>query len=200
MATLTELSKLPADRTRDESHYEQLLAVWRGLRESWPTDTAEAGSNSLFYAVSLAFFYKGQTDYPDLGEAAELLDALSQCLQLDPRDEKRCEEALTRLDSLPGIGLARASTILHCIHPDQFPIVDQNAAGTLCKWADTGPNWPDDVTRPTCKSGKMTQDPRAYLEYRRVLLALAAKSGLTLRQVEFALYNAGRKDQRVTGL
>jgi len=198
LSTLAAPSPASPREKRDLLHYKQALAVWRGVRESWPTDTAKAGSNSLFYAVSLAFFYKGQTDYPDLGEAAELLGALRQCLQLDPRDEKQCEEALTRLDALPGIGLARASTLLHCLHPDEFPIVDRNAAETLCKWRDS-PYWPEGVLCPTCEFSQMTQDARAYLEYRRVLLALAAKSGLTLREVEFALYNAGRKGETVTG-
>lgn len=80
--------------------------------------------------------------------------------------------------------------------------MDRNAATAVCNWSERPTNWPDGVPHPTAKAVKMTEDPRAYLEYRRILLALTAVSNgkLTLRQVEFALYNAGRKDERVTGL
>jgi len=198
MPTLREL----AQKHRELAHYEQLLSAWAPFRGRWPSSPQELGRGSLLYGVSLAFFFKGQTEYPDVDQVEQLLAALRQCAELDPRNEEQCEAALTRLDRLPGIGLARASTILHCLHPDDFPIVDHNAVNALCEWTHSL-DWPRQVPSLTWSATKLTEDPRAYLEYRRILLALTAASNgeLNLRQVEFALYNAGRtKGEEVTGI
>jgi hypothetical protein len=202
MATLAELSRKDARRKRDTRQYECLRELWERVQGSWPSTPEEAGKHTLFYAVSLAFFYKGQTDYPDLAEADKLYALLTRCAHLYPGNEAECAQLLQELDALPGVGIARASTILHCLHPDGFPIVDRNAATAVCKWAGDTVEWPREVTPPTADATHMTQDVQAYLDYRRVLLALtaASKGRLTLRQVELALYNAGREDKSVTGL
>lgn len=200
MPTLTRLSSCCSDRPRDASHYKQLLSVWSSLGDRWPASPADAGSGSLLYAVALAFFYKGQTDYPDTEDAPVLLAALQRCAEVDPGDEVRVAQAVEQLSNLPGVRLARASVLLHCLHPTEFPIVDRNAAHALEGWARSGAGWPEPVQRPQCSAYRMTVAAAGYLEYRRLLLALADLSGLSLRQVEFGLYNANRKGEPVSGL
>ena len=200
MATLSELRKTSAGRPRDKSHYQQLLDAWGRVRKRWPSSLQEAGRDTLLFAVCLAFFYKGQTEYPDVEESGALLTTLTRCARLDPRNHDDCAVALRQLLDLPGVRLARASVLLHCLHPDQFPIVDQNAAKALCDWAESEVGWPDGVPGPAAAAGEATQKATAYLDYRHALLGLARASGLSLREVEFALYNAGRLGKPVTGL
>jgi len=203
MATLTQLKQEQPARGRDRKHYDLLLAAWRRLRNSWPETPQEAGNGSLFHALSLAFFYKGQTDYPDLDQAEEVHALLARCAHLNPRDDAATAQLLQELDAVPGVGIPRASVILHCLYPRDFPIADVNAASALWKWyAVTKTGWPDNVPPPTAKQADMTTDVKGYLHYRRVLLALveASKGRLTLRDVEYGLYAAGRLGKDVTGL
>ncbi len=208
MPTLTGLTECAphsaARRERDPQQYRNMLAVWQRVRERWPRSAEEAGAETLLYAVALAFFYKGQTDYPDFDQAEELRGALSRCAGLDPRGESSCAEVLAELLRFPGIRLARASVLLHCLHPAEFPIVDRNAAAALCAWAETGTGWPEGVPRPTASAADMTGKVSGYLEYRRVILSLVAASQgrLSVREVELALYTTGRAHppKTVTGL
>jgi hypothetical protein len=202
MATLSQLSSEPSDRPREASHYQQLLDAWRRVRERWPASPEETGRDTLLYAVCLVFFYKGQTDYPDVEDAPRLLQALTHCSDLDLDNEEECEAALHDLCELPGVRPPRASALLHCLNPDRFPIVDRNAAGALCGWAERRMGWPEAVPIRRFRPEDMTRGVLPYLDYRRVLLALvaASKGALTLRQVEYGLYSAGRLRKDVTGL
>ena len=202
MTKLWELCKEPVKRPRDSSHYHRLLEVWRDVRCRWPENPSEAGQESLLWATAAAFFYKGQTDYPDGEDAVRLVQLLTCCRQLDPSKDEGWEAVLSDLDRLPGVGIPRASVLLHCLFPEHFAIVDQKAAGALCGWAERGVGWPRAVSPPGFKPGEMTQDGRAYLDYRRTLLELVAISGraMTLRDVELALYLAGPSGEAITGL
>ena len=204
MALLRDLCRQWVRRRGDEHHYTHLLAVWHDIGRRLPSSNAEADHHFLLWAIALAFFYKGQTDYPDDKSATDLTEILGRCFQLDPgpAHDGAWEAVLNELDALPGVGIPRASVLLHCQFPEHFPIVDQRAAGALCGWAQHGMGWPLSVSPPSSKPVEMTQDARAYLDYRQALLALVAASAgaMTLRDVELALYQAGPSGGAITGL
>ncbi len=208
MSTLRGLSgedKHQVRRSNDEAHYGHLIRAWDGVKGNWPTGLDEAGQATLLYAVVLAFLYKGQTDYPDGDSNACLFHLLDQCKHVDANDDLEWKRVLEKLDALPGIGLARASVLLHCMFPDSFPIVDVNATKALCDWCE---GWPERVERPRCEAKEMTSQAAGYLEYRRVLLDLVEESRITagchlcLRKVELALYKSGAdgSSKGITGL
>ena len=216
MPTLRELLRdqtVKVKRPGDAEHYQRLIAMWGQTRGRWPADAVQAGDGSLIHAVFLAIQYKGQTDYPDGDNTERLLNLLTRCSRLDSESDAECEGLLEAFDHVPGIGLARASVFLHCLYPGSFPIVDVNAARALCDWCARSKEggkgkWPAGVRKPSFEAKQMVSLPAAYLDYRKVLLALvdAAKDlsdpPLTLRQIEFALYKSrsNRRHEMITGL
>ena len=79
------------------------------------------------------------------------------------------------LMALEGVGVPVASTILHFLHPDRFPIFDVRARSSL---AGAG-RW----TRR-----KDDQSPTAWLDYVSVMRKLAAKHRVSLRSLDKALF------------
>ena len=83
---------------------------------------------------------------------------------------------LSLLKTLQGVGVAVAACILHFLQPDVYPIFDYHARNTLKKAG----LW----TREDSRSS----DDRAWLEYVRVMRELSKKLGVTLRQLDKALF------------
>jgi thermostable 8-oxoguanine DNA glycosylase len=79
------------------------------------------------------------------------------------------------LTVLQGVSVAVAATILHFIYPDRFPIFDIRARTTL-KEADFWKRSEND----TCEE--------AWLEYVEIMRSLAHHLGISLRDLDKALY------------
>lgn len=82
---------------------------------------------------------------------------------------------LGTLKTLRGVGVAVAGTILHYFHPDTYPIFDYHARNTLKRaglWK-----------RETKDASDI-----AWLEYVELMRDLSAKLGVTLRDLDKALF------------
>ena len=82
---------------------------------------------------------------------------------------------LSILKTLRGVGVAVAGTILHYLHPDRFPIFDYHARATL-KRANL---WSRDVN---------DDSDQAWLEYIKTMNELAKRLGVSLRDLDKALF------------
>ena len=94
---------------------------------------------------------------------------------------RRAYEATDDLDKLKillplkGVGVPVASTILHYLQPNDFPIFDYHARTTLNK-AGT---WSRDIKDASAKS---------WLEYVNIMRDLSNELGVTLRDLDKALF------------
>jgi hypothetical protein len=82
-------------------------------------------------------------------------------------------EKLQILDDLYGIGVPFASTILHFIYPDKFPIMDVRVTEVLC-----------DFGYLEVKS----RSPKNYIKFRDVILAIVQEFGCSIRELDCALF------------
>lgn len=82
---------------------------------------------------------------------------------------------LSILKTLKGVGVAVAGTILHYLHPDRFPIFDYHAR-TALKKANL---WNRDVGDDRAQ---------AWLEYTDTMNELAERLGVSLRDLDKALF------------
>ncbi|TKJ18039.1 MAG: hypothetical protein CEE43_18985 [Promethearchaeota archaeon Loki_b32] len=85
------------------------------------------------------------------------------------------ENKLEKLEGLYGIGVPIASTILHFIYPDIYPIIDVRTIETLQSLGDID----KDVKRDTIKG---------YYIYRTIILDMSKKTSRTLREIDKALF------------
>jgi len=99
---------------------------------------------------------------------------------------------LSVLKTLRGVGVAVAGTILHYLHPDRFPIFDYHARATLRRAS----LWSRDVN---------DDSDQAWLEYTNIMNELAKRLGVSLRDLDKALfaydkYGPQELTQEATGL
>ena len=89
------------------------------------------------------------------------------------------------LNGMPGVGIAVASTILHFIYPNQFPIIDVNTISALKELGYYEPNE---------KVEKLRDSPESYNDYRRKLLKIqkSIDGNWTLHQIDKALFSFGK--------
>jgi len=95
-------------------------------------------------------------------------DSITDCLNA-PDDKK-----ISILDNLEGMGVAFASTILHFIYPDSFPIIDFRTTEVLYYGG-------------YIKS--KIKDPKRYIAFRNVILGIAKDyPRWSLREIDKALF------------
>ena len=86
---------------------------------------------------------------------------------------------------MPGVRIAVASTILHFIYPNKFPIIDVNTIKALKEFGyyDTSIN-----------IGKLRDSPEAYNNFRKKILNIQKILGnsWSLRRIDKALFAFGR--------
>ena len=89
------------------------------------------------------------------------------------------------IDGMPGVRIAVASTILHFIYPNQFPIIDVNTINALKKLG---------YYKPYEKIGKLRDSPESYNNYRKKLLKIqkSIDREFTLHQIDKALFSFGK--------
>ncbi len=111
----------------------------------------------------------------DAGVSAEVL-----MREVHEADTPRAKvEALLRIR---GIGLAMASAVLTVCYPEEFTVLDYRAWGTLCRWSVEG--------LPARYPGTSEK----YLQYCQACRALADKKGLSLRDLDRALWAKSWED------
>lgn len=90
------------------------------------------------------------------------------------------------LDGMPGVRIAVASTILHFIYPNQFPIIDVNTINALKKLG---------YYKLDEKIGKLRDSPESYNNYRRNLLKIQKSIDRywSLHQIDKALFSFGKR-------
>lgn len=99
---------------------------------------------------------------------AEYSEGIAAALQA-PGDEK-----LAVLDALHGVGAPVASTILHFIYPDEYPIIDFRTADALYHFG-------------LLESPVVSR--KRYPEFRRAILEIREKNvGCSLRDIDLALF------------
>jgi len=82
-------------------------------------------------------------------------------------------EKLRILDDLYGIGVPVASTILHFIYPDTFPIMDIRVTEALC-----------DFGHLTVKSRSQTN----YKKFHEIILKIVKETNCSIRELDRALF------------
>ena len=89
------------------------------------------------------------------------------------------------LNGMPGVRIAVASTILHFIYPNQFPIIDVNTIKALKELG---------YYEPHEKIEKLRDYPESYNDYRRKVLKMQKFIGgdWTLHQIDKALFSYGK--------
>ncbi len=88
-------------------------------------------------------------------------------------------EALLRIG---GVGLAMASAVLAVCYPEEFTVLDYRAWETLRRWPVEG--------LPPC----YPWTPQQYIQYCQACRALADKKGLSLRDLDRALWTKSWED------
>ena len=88
-------------------------------------------------------------------------------------------EKLNQLNTLEGIGISVASTILHFIYPEEIPIVDFRVIQCLQKFS---------YLDPLKKVSFYRDNPKGYILYRNEIFKLASKLKVDLRQLDKALF------------
>jgi len=90
------------------------------------------------------------------------------------------------LDGMPGVRIAVASTILHFIYPNQFPIIDVNTIKALKELG---------YYEPIEKIEKLRDSPEAYNKYRKKILKIqkSLDGDWTLHQIDKALFSFGKQ-------
>jgi len=103
-------------------------------------------------------------------------------VSIDVPDDKK----IYILDGMPGVRIAVASTILHFIYPNQFPIIDVNTIKALKELGYYEPNE---------KIEKLRDSPESYNNYRRKLLKIqkSIDGDWTLHQIDKALFSFGKQ-------
>ena len=97
------------------------------------------------------------------------------------------EQKLSRLDGLPGILLPNASTIVHFIYPDSFPIVDIRTVRTMFrKFKDEKKEIP--YLDPYFKINYYKYHLYGYSLFRNEILEISNKTGRPLREIDRALF------------
>ena len=102
-------------------------------------------------------------------------------ISIDLPDDKK----IYILDGMPGVRIAVASTILHFIYPNQFPIIDVNTIKALKELGYYEPNE---------KIEKLRDSPESYNNYRRKLLKIqkSIDGDWTLHQIDKAIFSFGK--------
>lgn len=115
--------------------------------------------------------------------ADETIQEVTRQVYLEPDPERKVSLLRSTLlrPILHGVGYPIASAILHFFHPEDYPIVDFHVLRTL-KRAGL---W---------KGSEHVSSVGAYLEFRDIMLRLAKECGVSLRQLDKALW-AFDKDQ-----
>jgi len=96
------------------------------------------------------------------------------------------DKKIYMLDGMPGLRIAVASTILHFIYPNQFPIIDVNTIKALKEFG---------YYNLKEKIEKLRDSPEAYNTFRKKLLKIQKVLGdiWTLHQIDKALFAFGKK-------
>lgn len=147
---------------RDQTAYEQLVRLVDG-------EISRHGSLTRPTFIRL-IEWKSPRIRPifERRDYAEYREGVAAAL-LAPEDEK-----LPALDALHGIGAPVASTILHFIYPDDYPIIDFRTARALYQFGL--------ITSPVV-SGKK------YPGFRKAILEIREKTGgYSLREIDLALF------------
>lgn len=116
--------------------------------------------------------------FPDVLSDRQIEQAVRAARQAVLGDERTVCVALQALDGFPHVGIPVASAILTAIHPDQFTVIDRQAYKTL---------------------KAEFRDPiqiREYLHYLNFCRSRSLSLGVSMRQYDRALWQAGSDASR----
>ena len=94
-------------------------------------------------------------------------DAIKRAIKV-PDSEK-----LKILCNLQGIDVPVASTILHFIYPEKFPIMDIRVTEALCEFGYLNVK---------------ARSPKNYIKYRQIIFTIVQESGCSMRELDRALF------------
>ncbi|MDI9314306.1 MAG: hypothetical protein QM529_06505 [Hydrotalea sp.] len=138
----------------------------------------KSGGDASYCPVKSKHFNNFNVLYKDrIDKATEFINATK--VETDERGiEALITKAINILDEAPGIGVVYAATILHFIFPDEIPIIDRHAIGTLKSADKLNNNFP--LTGIEIKH---------FIEFKKVIFEIKKENPTcSLREIDRALY------------
>jgi len=149
------------------------LQVEMEIRE-WLAKQSEPKYLDKKYFVKLGWWKARRQMKNYLANDEDLIkESTSSAYQASEKQQKL--DILTKRKKLRGVGVPVASTILHFLHPDEFPIFDVHVRSSLKKAG----KWERSV-------GDASDN--AWLEYVDIMRDLSRRLGLSLRELDKALW------------
>jgi len=118
-------------------------------------------------------------------------EAIKDVLNL-PENQKAC-----RIEGLPGIGLPNASTILHLIYPEEFPIVDIRTVRVLLSETQEIDGKLVNYLDPRYKIDYYRFHLWGYYLFKKAIIEIAKFTKKGLREIDKALFAYDKKSLNI---